>query len=413
MGLIPDGFFENIAPGLAAGASAYLGHDMAKDLKDTGVAAQKQMGQLAGQLRDDTAFRGYGVQTGLGNSTVNADGSTNLGVGPDGNMLRGGATNMNNASAGLATAGAGLQNNNQMGNAISGLGQAQQMAQANSSNQAYGQAMGISQGALSGLAGQQSSNLAASEQAMQQAMMDGSGREQEIYNRAMAMQQPQLDAQRAQQQAREYAMGRGGVRGSQFGGTAEDAATARAQAGAMNQASFQSMAQGQQEMMNQANMSNMFGQSGMGAATLQNNIGQGMGQLGAQNAQLGQSAANMFGQFANQKGQLGAQQAQQAAQNAQIKSSIAQAQGALGMQMNQNAYTPMDKQLAAMQVGQGNAGMAQSGQFTGAGYGSQLAVGGIQADINAQKAASELYGNMFGAIMDNAGAIGKGLDGIF
>ena len=74
---------------------------------------------------------------------------------------------------------------------------------------------------------------------------------------------------------------------------------------------------------------------------------------------------------------------------------------------------PLNQQIQAMQVAQGNAGMSQSGQMTGAGYGAQLGLGGIQADINAQKASSELYGNMFDSMMDNSGAAGKGLDSIW
>lgn len=99
-------------------------------------------------------------------------------------------------------------------------------------------------------------------QAMSNAMQGTAGREQDIYNRMMAMQNPALNRAQAAQQAREYAMGRGGVRGSQFGGTAEDAAMARARAEASNAASVAAMQQGQQEMMNQANMASAFNQMG-------------------------------------------------------------------------------------------------------------------------------------------------------
>lgn len=264
--------------GAAGGAAGAI--SVANKLGQTGEDAARQMGELAGQLQGDTAFKGYGVKTGLGEATVGADGTTDLGVGRD-EML--------------------------------------------------------SQGA--------GSAFEASQAAMQNAMGDNAAREQEIYNRAMAMQQPGLDAQRAQQQAREFAMGRGGVRGSQFGGTAEDAAMARAQAQAQNQASFQAMGQSQQEMMNQAGMANMFNQMGQG----------------------------MYGQ----------------------------------------SYMPLQQQLNAMQVAQGNANMAQTGQLTGAGYGAQLGLGGIQAQINAEKAASELYGNVFNSIMNNSGDIGEAAGGLW
>lgn len=130
--------------------------------------------------------------------------------------------------------------------------------------------------------------------AMASAMQDPRVREQEIYDRAMAMQKPALDRQQAMQQAREYAMGRGGVRGAQFGGTAEDAAMARARADASNAAAFQAMQQSQQEMMNQGALANQFGQMGM--ANYQNSflpMQQQMalmqlGQHGADAAQTGQ-----------------------------------------------------------------------------------------------------------------------------
>ena len=271
------GFWETLG-GVGAGlGSAWMGYDMAKKLGQTGEDAATQMGDLAGQLQADTAFKGYGVTTGLGTATVNPDGTTNYGVGQD---------------AALSSAAA--------------------------------------------------NSLAKSQAAMNNAMMDTGTRENEIYERSMAMQNPMLDAQQASQQANEFAMGRGGVRGSQFGGTAEDAAMARARAQASNQASFQAMGQAQQEMMNQGQLSSMFGQQ----------------------------AGSQYGQ----------------------------------------SFTPLQMQMAAMQGAQGNAGMAQSGQFTGAGYGAQLGLGGMQSQINAEKAATELYGNMFNSIMNNASGWGESLD---
>jgi len=207
------------------GAGAIAGGlDVADDIRQSGANAASQMGTLASQLQGDTAFKGYGVTTGLGTSTVGPDGSTSLGVGPDAGMTDAAVNYM-------------LQSQSAMGNA----------------------------------------------------MGDNSAREQDIYNKAMAMQNPALDAQQAQQQAREFAQGRGGVRGSQFGGTAEDAAMARARAQASNAASFQAMGQGQQEMMNQAQMANMFG--GMGQAAYGSSYMPMQQQMNMM--QIGQNNANM------------------------------------------------------------------------------------------------------------------------
>jgi hypothetical protein len=265
--------------GAAAGGLAY-----ADLISRRGEGYATDMGTLAGDLQSDAAFKGYGVTTGLGTSSVAADGSTTVGVGPNQAMMLRGQNMM------------GMDNPYQQ----YGL-------------QAAGNAMGT----------------------------DTAAREQDVYNRAMAMQQPMLDAQRATTNAQEFASGRGGVMGSQFGGSGEDAAMARAQAQAQNQASFQAMGQAQQEMMNQGNLASQFGQ--LGTAT-----------------------------------------------------------GQLGLQQYNAAYMPMQQQLNAMQVAQNNATMAQTGQLTGTGYGAQLGLGGIQTQVNADKAASELYGNIIAAMMNNA-----------
>jgi len=396
------GFFESIMPAVAGAGSMALGIGMASELGQTGQEAQTQMGTLAGQLKDDTAFKGYGVTTGHGTSTVNADGSTDYGVPNNQAMLNAADSQFNNASTSLQAAQQAAQAN--AGNPA--YNQAMGLIGGNAQNAAYGNAMGAQQAGMQGLAGQQSGMLNASQAAMQNAMGDRAGREQEIYNSAMAMQQPGLDQARAAQQAQEFAQGRSGVRGSQFGGTAEDAAMARAQATAQNQAAFQAMSQGQTEMMNQAQMSGMFGQQGMSAAGMQGQLGNSMGSLGAQNAQLGQAAGGAMGQ-------LGQGQAQLGQAGASMLNQIGQSQAGLGNMQYQNSFMPLNQQIQAMQVAQGNAGMSQSGQMTGAGYGAQLGLGGIQADINAQKASSELYGNMFDSMMDNSGAAGKGLDSIW
>ena len=183
---------------LGAGGALAAGLDISEEMRQTGRTGAEEMRALGERMAGETAFRGYGVQTGLGRSAVAPDGSMTLGVGPQRGLMQGG-------------------------------------------QQLYGGAQA----------------------AMQRALGDTSAREQEIFNRSMAMQEPGLQRAQAAQQAREYAMGRGGVRGSQFGGTAEDAAMARARAEAMNQASFQAMGQAQQEAMNQAQMGNLAGQLGL------------------------------------------------------------------------------------------------------------------------------------------------------
>lgn len=98
---------------------------------------------------------------------------------------------------------------------------------------------------------------------MADAMQDPYARQQQIYNEMMTMQNPMLDQAQAQQQAREYAMGRGGVRGSAFGGTAEDAAMARARTQASQQASIKAIEMGMAEQAQQAKIADAFARIGM------------------------------------------------------------------------------------------------------------------------------------------------------
>lgn len=385
---------------LGGAGSIAAGYGLANDIRGVGEQAAGQMGDLASQLQADTGFKGYGVSTGLGTTTVNPDGSTNLGVGQDQALVDYGNNMMGQSQANFGQASKLAKQGANNANAQQALGYMQQGA----NNAFTDPALAAMQGGMMGLGGQQGMSLNASQQAMQNAMQSVAGREQDIYNRAMAMQNPQLDAAQAQQQAREYAMGRGGVRGSQFGGTAEDAAMARARAQASNQASFQAMGQAQQEMLNQGQLANQFGQMGLGAAGLQNQIGQDMGNLGYQNAQL---AANAGMNMQN----AGLQNAQLSQSAAGLLGQFGSQQGQLGMSANAQSYLPMQNQLNALQVGQGNANMAQTGQITGANLAGQLGLGGIQSQVNAEKAASELYGNLFNSGMTAIGGLGSNSKG--
>ena len=347
--------------GAAAAGLAYAGN-----ISDRGREYANEMGTLAGTLAEDTAFKGYGVSTGLEaegqTAGVRIDPVTGQavtsfgGVGPNAAMAAG-ATNYGAANTAMTGAGAALG--------------------AASTNPYAGMAQGYMGGANAGLGMMQGNALSSSQQAMANAMGNTAGREQEIYNRAMALQQPGLDQQRAASNAAEYASGRGGVMGSQFGGTGEDAAMARAQAGAQNQAAFQAMSQAQQEMMNQGALASQFGQMGLGASGAQASQAAQLNQMGLGNAQLAQSAAAQQGQLAGQ-------------------------QGAMGLNAYAQSFLPMQQQMNAMQIAQNNAAMQQSGQFTGAGYGAQLGLGGIQTQVNADKAASELYGSIVGSMLNSA-----------
>lgn len=150
---------------------------------------------LGNQLADGSEFKGYGVTSRLGDTTIGSDGSVNMNVGPDPQAL-------------------------------------------NSMLQAYG----------------------AADNMMTQSQLNPAARQQQLYDQSMAVQNPALNRMQAQQQAREFAMGRGGIRGSLYGGTAEDAAMARARTDASNQAYMMAQQQALAEQGQQAQMATNFGQ---------------------------------------------------------------------------------------------------------------------------------------------------------
>lgn len=260
--------------GITSAAAIAAGLNQASNLSNYGNTLKGELMNLGNTLAENSAFKGYGVTSGLGNTTVGTDGSVNLGVGQNSQMQ-------------------------------------------NYANQA----------------------MTNSQSLMNQAMEDPASRQLDIYNQIMAAQNPQLNAMQAQQQAREMAMGRGGVRGSQFGGTAEDAAMARARVQGSNEAS-----------------------------------------LGARQAAVNELA--QMGSLASQMGQLG-----QAAYT--------------------TSFLPMQQQMQLLQLAGADADRAQTGQLTGQGYLAQLGLGGAQVDVNAQKASSELRGNIIDSILDNAGGFWK------
>ena len=306
------------ASGLASVGSIYGALDNASDIRDLGYATQQHLENMGQNLNTGSQFQGYGVTSGLGTSTVGADGGINLGVNPNQAQL-------------LQAEGMGTAAGNAMQNAV-GMGHGQ--GQVNYSDYATN--------------------------AMDKSLADPSQRQGEIFNQLMAMQNPMLDQQQAQQQAREHAMGRGGVMGSAYGGTAEDAAMAKARAQAANEASLGAMKQADAERQ-------MFGQ------------------MGASYGGLGNQAIQAQAQYGGMLGNIGSQM------------------GQLGLDQQKAAYLPMQMQMELLNQGAANAGMAQQGQLQGQDYLAQLLLGGTNANINAQKVSSELTGNLYDSILDNLG----------
>ena len=323
-----------------------------EDLKKTGENAKEDMAVLGNQMQADSTFQGYGVKSGLGNITVDQTGSVS-------GLLGGG-------DFGLGA----------YGNGVGYLGQAASQIGNSLTNQLTPQALQQMSAAQEGLMGQQLGSYAASDQFRNASMQDPAAREQEIYNRMMAAQQPSLDRARSLMEARAFASGRAGVGGSQYGGSGEQFAQSKAEAEARNQAMLGAMGQAQNEMMNQGQLANMYAQQGYAGSQLGANMGNMVNQWGLGNAQLGQQGSSILAQIGAQQGQL-------------------------GLDAYSRSFLPAEMQLKQGAFGATNSDMAQTGQLTGTNLAAQLGLGGIQADVNANKAASELYGNAFAAILSS------------
>lgn len=413
------GWLDKNASGLASIGSIYGALDNASDIRDLGYGTQQHLENLGNQMNTGSQFKGYGVTSGLGNTTINPNGSVNMNLGmgqqaisdanrQKGQLLMGQAGESFNQANNIA--GAALGNNGVVAQGQANMGMAGNLAGNNASNPMFNQATAGVNGAMNGVQGQQSMAYDASQNFTNQAMQGTGERQAAIFDSLMAMQNPELDRQQAQQQAREYAMGRGGVMGSAYGGTAEDAAMAKARAQSMNQAAFQSREMANAEQAQQANLANQYGQLGQGYSQLGGELGSMLGSLGQSQAELGQNAANILGQIGAQQGQLGIQKDQTAQNAAQILAQIGQGRGDLGNTRFQNQYLPYEMQMKLHELSQNDAGMAQTGQLTGQDYLGQLLLGGVNSNINAQKVSSELMGNLYDSMLDNLGG-SQGEDG--
>ena len=86
------------------------------------------------------------------------------------------------------------------------------------------------------------------------------------------------------------------------------------------------------------------------------------------------------------------------------------------MDMEKLSYLPMDMQLQILQQGMTGSEMAQQGQLTGKGFLSQMVLGGMGNNVNAQKVANESRAQLMSAILNNLGGSqgsdGSGLSGL-
>ena len=189
----------------------------ANRISDLGNYLNDWANQAGSQLNDNSQFKGYGITgTGLGPTTgsIDANGAFNLdfGVSPSATLANQGQAQRTAGGTAMNEAGKRLRDAYQMVNGVN--------------------------------------YMDPSNQAIYKSLADPTYRQKQIYRDIMELQRPELQRQQAMQQAQEYAMGRSGVRGSMYGGTAEDAAMARARAQTSRQAAIDAMTQANEERAN-------------------------------------------------------------------------------------------------------------------------------------------------------------------
>ncbi|MDA8620258.1 hypothetical protein N9L28_05775 [Luminiphilus sp.] len=384
--------------------------DNANDMYAMGHAQQDYLTNLGNQLNDGSQFQGYGVTSNLGTTNVAADGSiSGAGLGPSGqwgNGISNTNTGMQMIQSAAGTTGgqsamdwnsAGNNMMDMMGNNVpnhgawnqQALGLANQSQNVNPNHGAFGQA---------------------AQTARDLSLADPSQRQGEIFDQIMAIQNPELNRHQASQMAQEHAMGRGGVMGSQYGGTSGDAAMARARAQAGNEAAFQSMQQADAERKMFGDMASQYGQVSNQNYNIMsdresalNNAASQFGQIGNQNWANMQDRENALGMLGAQYGQLGNQANANANDRMNMLGQLGSSLSQLGLDQSQLAYLPMEMQMKLLDMGRTNSELAQSGQHTGLSYLAQLGLGGSTANLNAQQIGSQLEGNLYNALLSNIG----------
>jgi hypothetical protein len=303
--------------GLGLGATGLKGaYDR---LGAIGEAAQQGAIGIGQAGLEQTQFQPFTVTSGMGGvSGVGADGSVNIGMSPQEQAIQ--RNLMRTAQRELGRGPFGLGMGRDASSSAFGLGQ----------------------------------------QFMDQAGMGTEAREQAVFDRIRAMQQPEEQRQQLALEERLQAQGRGGVRTNMFGGTPEQFAMSKAQAEAQNSAALQAMSQAQAQQAQQAQLGQAF--TGLGS------------QLSAQDLAMrtGQQQLGM---------------------------------GALG-----GAYMPQAQAMNLIQQGLAGSQLAQKGQLYGAGLFGEASMGGLEALLGAGLGQANLFGQLGTGLMTSGVESAKDID---
>ena len=215
-----------------------------------------------------------------------------------------------------------------------------------------------------GLAGQAASDL----------LRPTSDREAEVFERIRATQRPEEERQQMELEERLMAQGRLGVRTSQYGGTPEQLALAKAQEESQDRASLAAIQQAQSERQQALGEAQALGGMFSGQAGLSSQLQSQAQQRAAQLSQLGLSAEQMQAQLESEG--FG-REMQLAGAGLQAQ----QAQSALESQSQQRATQLAQLGLSAEQIQSQLQSEGLGRAATAAGQTAQLAqlAGGLQA----------------------------------
>ena len=349
-----ENFWQDL---LGGGTAAYGAYDIYDRVTDLGQSGYEDMRALGEEAQQNTQFTPYTVTGTSGSGTIGPGGSTSYSLsgtaGDTANTLMQQAGNTGAMAAQIDPYLAQFMNAQ-----LAGRTDPNQYTLMNQNKQ---DAYATAGSAMAGL---------------QQPTYQ---REQDLYNRQLAMMAPDEQRRRLQLEDRLLAQGRSGVQTSAYGGTPEQFAMEKAIAESRNSAWNNAFGQAQAERAQLLNQANQMG--AMGYAGTQ-----------GQQALASQNIADALGLAAGRYGGQG-----QAADAA--------------LRYTQAGLAPEALMLDALNAGMQNANLSQTGQIAGANLLSQLGLGGLQTRVNQEKIANEMLAGMWGNLAGIAGGVGSQIDG--
>lgn len=362
---------------LEAGGAIYGMDENIKNVEQVGEDALASARQYGAGFQQDTAFKPFTVTSGLGSSAVNAQGGVTQTLGAE-------QADIQNLLQSQANSFLGTQSPTLGGLYNQGVDQFGVTGTAGRS----GEILGGLDATLSGL------GLGRSNQREQDLMSilqggGGAGREQDIFNQLMAVQQPSQQRDQLALEQRLFNQGRGGVNTAMYGGTPEQFAMAKAQEEARLGASVQAR-----------QLSNQEQQVASGQAL--------------QAIQQGQAETNMFANMGLTGNQQALQQLQ--AESGANQAAAQQALATQGQQFNigqsllDQSYRPNQELINQLEPGVNLANIAGLGQRQGAELAAALSEAGLQARTAQQGIAGNLKASQIEAIsqMLNSGTNAAG-----